>query len=804
MTRVSGSGQRRRGLKQSYTSSFLSNHFLTTALIYFFVGAGSRWPFSISSLAMANPCFLRTGQFFSMIKTMARKKGNGNGKKKSPAANIRPPASGAWHAMKDSVRPETKQSIFAILCFLGAVLFVLSYIGKGGSAGGLLFRVFSFLLGAGYFFVPLMFVVIGFSLLYSGPRRVMSVTLLGGFLFLFVSFAGLHVVFGSGTGGVVGSLLGAVLLKLFDFWASVVILAGLLGISLLLMLNLSLTPREKALEADGGDDIGADGKDGHAIGEGASGITAMLENMNAKIQSVLEKKSEEPAPAAQAEITSRESRNASEEPSLALRKVAKKFTYQKPPLELLQGDRGKPSSGDIRANANIIKRTLENFGIEVEMGEIAIGPTVTQYTLRPAEGVKLSRIIGLHNDLSLALAAHPIRIEAPIPGKSLVGIEVPNRSIALVGLRALLEHPTFQDSPQPLMIALGRDVAGMPVYGDLARMPHLLISGATGSGKSVAAHSIITSFLYRNPPELLRFILVDPKRVELSVYNDIPHLLTPVITDPKTTIQALRWATKEMDRRYELLSQKHARDIASFNAETAKDSDGELLPYIVIMIDELADLMAMFPREVEHSIIRLAQMARAVGIHLIVATQRPSVEVITGLIKANITSRMAFQVASQIDSRTILDMAGAEKLLGNGDMLFLAGDTAKPRRIQGGYVSEQEVKRVVDFLREESVAPGYEEGILETKLDEGGRGNGELGDDDGDDPLYGEARALVIDAGKASASYLQRRLRVGYARAARLLDILEQEGVIGPGEGAKPREVLVKTSDYLGEEVMES
>lgn len=321
-------------------------------------------------------------------------------------------------------------------------------------------------------------------------------------------------------------------------------------------------------------------------------------------------------------------------------------------------------------------------------------------------------------------------------------------------------------------------------------MPHLLISGATGSGKSVCIHTILTSFLFRNPPEMLRFVIVDPKRVELSLYNDIPHLLTPVITDPKKTIHALRWATKEMDRRYDLLSSHHARDIVGYNNGAARKDEEEILPYIVIIIDELADLMATFPREVESAIIRLAQMARAVGIHLIVATQRPSVEVITGLIKANITSRIAFQVASQIDSRTILDMAGAEKLLGNGDMLFLAGDTAKPRRIQGAFVSEQEVKRMVDFLREEGEAPEYNEGILDTKMGDEGEGDPSFSGDD--DPLYDEAKELVLQAGKASASYLQRRLRVGYARAARLLDVMETKGVVGPADGAKPREIFMK------------
>jgi len=710
-----------------------------------------------------------------------KKKTNGNGKKKSPASGLRPQVSG--------LKPETKKSVLAVLLFLVTAFLILSYIGQGGTAGSLTFRVFDFLLGKGYFFAPLTLVLVGFSLLFSGSKQVLGATLAGGVLLLVSCLTGFHVIFGAGTGGFLGLMLGALFLKLFDFWASVILVSGLLVISSLLMFDMPLLWKSVSDNEGRGETPEEDEEADQEPG----GVKAMITGMQEKLNAALEKKADAPAHANQQTPDAPKQ----DEASISLRTFAKKFVYTKPPLELLQGDRGTPSSGDIRANANIIKRTLENFGILVEMGEVSIGPTVTQYTLRPAEGVKLSRIITLHNDLSLALAAHPIRIEAPIPGKSLVGIEIPNRSIALVGIRALMETAAFQDASQPLLVALGRDVTGAPVYGDLARMPHLLISGATGSGKSICAHAIIASLLYRNPPEMLRFILVDPKRVELSVYSDIPHLLTPVITDAKTTMQALRWATKEMDRRYELLSMRHARDIVSYNAAVSKESDGEILPYIVIMIDELADLMALFPREIEHSIIRLAQMARAIGIHLIVATQRPSVEVITGLIKANITSRIAFQVASQVDSRTILDMAGAEKLLGNGDMLFLAGDTARPRRLQGGFMAEQEVKRVVDFLREESEAPEYDEAILDTKLEEDHKKQSGEMFDDGDDVLYPEAKALVIDSGKASASYLQRRLRVGYARAARLLDLLEQEGVISPGEGAKPREVLIKTADYI-------
>jgi len=357
-------------------------------------------------------------------------------------------------------------------------------------------------------------------------------------------------------------------------------------------------------------------------------------------------------------------------------KIPIKFTP--PPLELLESDQGKPSSGDIKANANIIKRTLQNFGIEVEMDEINIGPSVTQYTLKPAEGIKLSRITGLQNDLSLALAAYPLRIEAPVPGKSLVGIEIPNSTKTIVGLATILSEETIKKSHYPLLIPMGRDVTGGAIFANLSKMPHLLVAGATGSGKSIFIHAMIVSLLYRNPPDAVRFIMIDPKRVELTAYNKIPHLLTPVITDSKKAILVLKWACREMERRYEELLKAGVRDIWAYHEKYGSYNS---MPYLVIVIDELADIMATYPREMEASIVRLAQMSRAVGIHLVVSTQRPSVEVITGLIKANITSRVALQVASQVDSRTILDMAGAEKMLGNGDMLYLAGDTAKPKRI---------------------------------------------------------------------------------------------------------------------------
>lgn len=456
-----------------------------------------------------------------------------------------------------------------------------------------------------------------------------------------------------------------------------------------------------------------------------------------------------------------------------------------PNLSLLSTKRGKPTSGDIQANAGIIQGTLKEFGIEVEMQDVRVGPTVTQYALKPAKGVKLSRLTSLHNDLALALAAHPIRIEAPIPGKSLVGIEVPNEKTALVSFRELLESESFRLREHDMMVALGKDVTGKVWFADLPRMPHLLIAGATGSGKTVCVNTIIMSLLFQNTAETLRIIMVDPKRVELTLYNGVPHLLTPVITNVHKTVNALKWTIGEMERRFEALASVRTRDIASYNKKYPRNK----MPHIVFIIDELADLMASAGNEVEAGIIRLAQMARAVGIHLILATQRPSVDVITGLMKANIPARIAFSVASLIDSRTILDCPGAEKLLGRGDMLFQTAELSKPVRIQGSFISEDELKDVVEYLKGDE-EPEYDESIIEKQSD---RGTMNLfgGPSDDLDPLFLEAKNHILESGKASASFLQRRLKIGYARAARILDELEEAGIIGPVQGAKPREILM-------------
>ncbi len=471
--------------------------------------------------------------------------------------------------------------------------------------------------------------------------------------------------------------------------------------------------------------------------------------------------------------------------------------YIPPPLGILEKDKGKPNVGDIKANSNIIKRTLANFGIDVEMDEVTIGPTVTRYALKPAQGVKLARIVSLQQDLSLSLAAHPIRIEAPIPGKSLVGIEIPNKIKSTVGLASLFSDPQFADGKKPLLVAMGRGLSGKSLVADLAKMPHALIAGTTGSGKSVSIHTIITSLIYRNGPESLRFIFIDPKRVELTLYNGIPHLLSPVITAPKKAIMALKWAHKEMDRRYDILESSKVRDIESYHNTVGKKAGAEVLPYIVIVIDELADLMQAYPRELEAAIVRLAQMSRAVGIHLVLSTQRPSVEVITGLIKANIPTRVALQVASQIDSRTIIDQPGAEKLLGRGDMLYLSSDAPQPERLQSAFISEDEVKAVVSYLvqsyRDE--VPDEVNFAGETAGSPSDIFSSTLEDSNGDDSeMYELAKEAVLEAGKASTSYLQRKLKLGYARAARLMDMLEDKGVIGPSDGAKSREVYHDTS----------
>lgn len=711
---------------------------------------------------------------------MARKK-NSKKEKKEP-----PNTAGL---LKD----ETVSWIFAVSFFVLFVIFTLSPFEMAGNVGNRIYEILSVLFGLGYFLVPILFLLLTISFAKSIKHSFGTTRAFGAGLFFFSALALLDLTF-KDQGGVIGRILHKPLVKLFDVYATSVILGALIVISLLVLfdaaINLSfLIDFFRKKKEEGEDEIIEDlpKKEARIISDG---------------QPVDLAKEKAPTQPAAVQIKKPEQSDGVSEINIFRNSGAFK-PFTPPPLSLLERDKGKPEVGDIKANANIIKRTLQNFGIVVEMDEISIGPSVTRYALKPAEGVKLSKILGLQNNLELALAAHPVRIEAPIPGKSLVGIEIPNVTKTTVGLASLLSQSEYTDSEKSLMTALGKSITGASMFANMAKMPHLLIAGATGSGKSVTIHVIINSLLFRNSPDNLKFIMIDPKRVELTLYNKIPHLLTPVITDPKKAIMSLKWAAKEMDRRYDILEKNKVRDIESYHKnilspalDTASKSAENLpdtMPYIVIIIDELADIMQAYPRELEAAIVRLAQMSRAVGIHLILSTQRPSVNVITGLIKANIPARIALQVASQFDSRTILDAAGAEKLLGAGDMLYLSGEMSKPVRLQSPYISETEVKKVSEYLAKnnENELPtdlNFEAEQTKNVIFEAGMDD----DDDAEDDLYEDAREVVISTGKASTSYLQRKLRVGYARAARLIDILEEKGVIGPGDGAKPREVLIK------------
>jgi S-DNA-T family DNA segregation ATPase FtsK/SpoIIIE len=710
-----------------------------------------------------------------------------------------------------SLPDHTKQGIIVVaLVLVGAVL-ALAGFNIAGPKGSDIYDLFHYLLGFGYFLLPTLFFLLAANAMRKESTGITLLKSIVGILFVTAGLGFIALV-SPENGGLVGKSIANPLVQFFDIYVSLLILGGLMLITLIVLLEGGITaapfveigrvmtlPFRKMMNREHKE------KEPRVTG-------AKLDEADEDEEYEEEEKDEEPRIAEPPRMKPAAPQVDMKQANAA-RLAQLLGEYKAPPLSILERDKGRPGVGDIKGNANIIKRTLQNFGIVVELDEISIGPSVTRYAIKPAEGVKLQKIVGLQTNLELALAAHPVRIEAPIPGKSLVGIEVPNSSKVTVGLGNLLEAPEFKESSKPLLVALGRDIAGSSNFANIAKMPHGLIAGATGSGKSVTIHAIINSLLYRLGPSQLRFIMIDPKRVELTLYNPIPHLLTPVITDAKKAIQALRWAGKEMDRRYTLLEENRVRDIDSYHqnvlapaleqikkagAHAAEDGQKipEAMPYIVIIIDELADIMQTYPRELESAVVRLAQMSRAVGIHLLLSTQRPSVNVITGLIKANIPARLALQVASQIDSRTILDQGGAEKLLGAGDMLYLSGDMGKPVRLQSAFIGEAEVKKVVDYIAAHNEA--------EIPIDMGaptpgmaGSGSGLVGSFDGnmdeggdEDDMYESARAAVIESGKASTSFLQRRLGLGYSRAARIMDMLEQRGVIGPANGAKPRDIL--------------
>jgi DNA segregation ATPase FtsK/SpoIIIE, S-DNA-T family len=707
-----------------------------------------------------------------------------------------------------SLPNEITQKIWGIFAILLALIITLSFFNQAGSVGKFFIESARFLIGEIIFITPLVFILAGFIFLASRHRpetfkekQNIFWPIILSILILISGLTGMVNSFDPvlRKGGLWGYILSWPFLKFSGFWVTQIIFLALIAIGLLIFYYFlrSCFGLSKAKEDTFSKDIQEDVPKPSIIKKFFAPKFKVKEVPTDEIsydQGIKEEK----------QIDSLKIEN---KPTTGIRASS----YQPPPINLLEPERGVPSSGDTKLNSAIIKKTLENFDIDVTMSEINIGPTVTQYTLKPSEGVKLSKITNLSNDLSLALASHPIRIEAPVPGRSLVGIEIPNKIRAQVKLRNLIENKEFEKFSSNLIIALGRDVSGAPIYADLAKMPHLLVAGSTGTGKTIFLNSLIQSLLYQpsigarsSSPENLRLILIDPKRVEFSIYGNLPHLLCPIIYNATQALNALKWLIKEMERRFDLLAEAKTRNIYSYN-EKALKSGTSVLPFIVIIIDELADLMVAKGREIEAEIVRLAQMARAAGIHLVVATQRPSVEVITGLIKANITSRITFQVASQVDSRTVLDTAGAEKLLGFGDMLYISANIIKPKRVQGSYVSEREVKKVIAHIileeekRENKIEaePDLVQEIEKIHEDREERSNEFYGDED---PLYEEAKRVVIEANKASASLLQRRLRIGYARAARLIDILEEKGLVGPADGAKPREIYAVAQTQTIEE----
>ena len=712
--------------------------------------------------------------------------------------------------------------VSAVLLLALSVLLVVAWFGVGGPVLEWFQSVAIDTIGYGTYVVPLVASYVAIEIFRSEENRVPFVVKLASVLFI-VWWSGLFGLFaaadGTSSGGFVGMVLSSGMLQLVAPGVAAFVYVLLILLTALFVLRLSpiviFQTLRNLLRTAERDEQKANERvmKNAAKADDAAGSTQIGElKLNAGV----------PTMDASEELDKKKPRLSSLKGSVVQDKAAEEKTalvaatdpnWKAPGINLLEKKQSPADAGDVQHNAQTIHDTLSEFNIKVEMEGVNIGPKVTQYTLKPPAGVKLTRISALETNIALNLAAQSLRIEAPIPGQRAVGIEVPNRKAADVRLRGILEAKEWTDNHDPLSFAVGRDISGEAVVSKLNKMPHLMIAGQTGSGKSVMINTLLTSLLYRNSPSEMKLILVDPKQVEMAPYEDIPHLLTPVITEPEKTISALKWAVNEMERRYKLLAGEKLRDIASYNKKIQKgtkkisveDEDGNLqqvddgaMPYIVIVIDELADLMMVAARDVEALIVRLAQKARAVGIHLVLATQRPSVNVITGLIKANVPARIAFTVASQIDSRTILDQIGAEKLLGQGDMLMLTPDMSKPKRIQGAWVMDEEVIKITDHLRMQS-PPQYNDEIISQPVQINAKGGVVMDMDGGssDDSLYQDAVRAVVEGRKASTSYLQRRLRIGYSRAARLIEEMEEQGVIGAADGNRPREVLLHSLDEL-------
>ncbi|HTE57517.1 MAG TPA: DNA translocase FtsK 4TM domain-containing protein [Verrucomicrobiae bacterium] len=683
----------------------------------------------------------------------------------------------------------------AILLFIAAFFLLLGGFGSGGPLPIGMFHGAYWALGWGAYLTPLALIFFGLWKFTSEGHRIPVQKLIGMVTLLIFLAAWLHVAFVTkhaaeafvgGHGGAAGLGLGGLVLNALDkVPASILflVLATLMffltfGISPKVLMNLlNIFKRPESDDTDLAELKARAADNGFKLNEGVP-----VEHHNARDR------------ARMSSLKNTAAKLSPPEDHAALT-AASDPNWQFPPMSLLNQKQDKADAGDVEGNAEAIKETFANFNIDVEMEGANIGPRVTQFTLKPPNGVKLTKMTALENNLALDLAAHSIRMEAPIPGKRAVGVEVPNVKSATVRISSLLQSNEWSSVDSPLGFVIGKDIAGQPVVGNLGKMPHLLVAGQTGSGKSVMINAILTSLLYRNSPSDLKLILVDPKQVELKPYDDIPHLLTPVITEPEKCISALKWTVAEMERRYKALSDVHRRNIVEYNA--LKKEEG--MPYIVVVIDELADLMMMAARDVEALVVRIAQKARAVGIHLVLATQRPSVDVITGLIKANVPARIAFTTASQVDSRTIIDQMGAEKLLGMGDMLLLTADMPKPKRVQGALIDDNETLKVTDFIRQQR-PPQYDEEIISQPVQLNGKG-GIVADpsagDDTNDPLYKDAVQAVIDGRKASTSLLQRRLRIGYGKAARFIETMEEQGIISSADGNRPREVLVTSLDEV-------
>jgi S-DNA-T family DNA segregation ATPase FtsK/SpoIIIE len=687
----------------------------------------------------------------------------------------------------------------AVVLILAAIFLLFGSFGSGGPLPIDLFHADYWTLGWGAYLTPIVLVYWGGSKFAAEDKRLPKLNLIGIIGLLVFSASWFDATFASmsanrvwtgGHGGVIGRGVGGIFLSFLDklpasllFFVFAVLMAFFaFGIEPIIVLKLGQLFKKEPKENE--------------ETELAALKAKAVEQPNFQLNEGVPVEHHGAPPQASPRITNLKNtaqKLTSNESHEALT-TASDPNWQFPSIDLLNQKQDKADAGDVNANAQAIHDTFENFNIQVEMEGANIGPRVTQYTLKPPTGVKLTKITALENNLALDLAATSIRMEAPIPGKRAVGIEVPNVKSATVRASSLLLSPQWQATKGPLAIAIGKDISGTAIVADLDKMPHLLVAGQTGSGKSVMINTILTSLLYRNSPADLKLILVDPKQVELKPYDEIPHLLTPVITEPEKCISALKWAVAEMERRYTALSEVRKRNIEEYN--NFKKEEG--MPYIVIVIDELADLMMMAARDVEALIVRIAQKARAVGIHLVLATQRPSVDVITGLIKANVPARIAFTTASQVDSRTIIDQVGAEKLLGQGDMLFLTADMPKPKRVQGALIAEDETTKITDFIRMQR-PPQYDDEVVSQPVVLNGKGGvvADYGGQDADDDMFRDAVRVVVENHKASTSLLQRRLRIGYGRAARLIEQMEEQGIIGAADGSRPREVLVRSIDEV-------